>query len=365
MEEHEASRSSDSKKLDELLKQLSVEAKSPAAELAAVDAHVNAGEMQAAYDALLAAMRIAPGDDRIFEASLEFVEAARQNGNDDTMTLALDIHQRAASLIPFLPLTSLQDARSKHVASGDELFATQADASAGDALAEAEDLLAAAGQHGLPGFARARLLSEVEAELGAQARVVATSNFPIEEAESFWKHWKAVKTRYEELQREALSVLYEEDCGPRLRTWSKRVDEFNKKRANTSLDEIHQTNDEILALLVEGQRISRDIAPYFEAGVEAAAKDNQGSGPDKHLAGLAQLREWNYNRWALDRVEKVEQSGGTAFEKLKSLSAIDDARLAPFVGQRFSEVWKMFFDACSKDEQVEATKFRILREYQP
>lgn len=239
------------------------------------------------------------------------------------------------------------------------------DANSDDPLAEAESLLAGAGQQGLPSFAKARLLNEVEAELGAQARRVATSDISIEDAETFWKRWKAVKDRYEEVQKDVLAILYEEDCRPRLRAWLKKIDDFNKRRANTPLDAIHQTNDEILVLLVEGQRVSRDIAPYLEAGVEAANKDNQGSGLDKHLARLAQLREWNYNRWALDRVEKVEQSGGTALEKLKSLSAIDDARLAPFVGQRFSEVWKKFFDACSKDEQVEATKFRILREYQP
>ena len=142
------------------------------------------------------------------------------------------------------------------------------------------------------------------------------------------------------------------------------MDDFQKKGTSAGLDEVKKANNEILALVLEGQRASRDLAPYLEGGVEAAIKDEKEDGLDKRLTRLARLREWNYNRWALDHTEKVEQSGGAAIERLKSLAAIDETRLAPYVGQRFTDTWKKLFDKCSEDEKVEATKLRILKEYQ-
>jgi hypothetical protein len=65
-------------------------------------------------------------------------------------------------------------------------------------------------------------------------------------------------------------------------------------------------------------------------------------------------------------VDEVEQSKGSALEKLRSLAVIDETRLSPtYVGPRFAEVWKKFFNGCSENDKVEATKLRILREYQP
>ena len=339
--------------------------KDASAELAVATTHLNAGEFQNAYDALLAAMRVAPGDEKVFDASLEFVRKAGKDGNDEAILLAQDIHQRTANLIPFLPLARLKEARTAHTQVGDELFASEKATNPEDPLAEAENLLTAARRANLPNFARVRLLHEVEAELGSQARRVASTTMKPKDEENFWSRWKAVKDRYEEAQKDVLIALYQEDCKPRIQAWAKKVAEFDKQRATAGLDEIHPVNEEIFALVVEGQRIRQDLTPYLEGGVDAAVKDNQDGGLDKHLNRLARLREWNYNRWALDRVDKVEVSGGSALDKLRSLSAIDETRLAPYVGQRFTEVWNKFFEDCSKDDKVEATKLRILREYQP
>ncbi len=151
------------------------------AELAAAKSHLDAGEMQNAYDALLAAMRVAPGDEKVFDTSLDFVRKAGKDANDEAIPLAQDIHQRAANLIPFLPLARLKDARAAHTQAGDELFAGKKASNPEDPLAEAESLLTAARRDNLPNFARARLLHEVEAELGGQARAreeVGAGHFP-------------------------------------------------------------------------------------------------------------------------------------------------------------------------------------------
>ena len=64
------------------------------AELAVANSHLSAGDVQGAYDALLAAMRVAPGDERVFDASLEFVRKASSDSNDEGVPLAHDVHQR-------------------------------------------------------------------------------------------------------------------------------------------------------------------------------------------------------------------------------------------------------------------------------
>ena len=340
------------------------DARATTAVLSLFNEHLKTGELQNAYDTLLAAMRVAPSDEKVFDASLEFIRKAGKDSNDEALTLAQDIDQRAANLIPFLPLARLKEARAAHTKVGEELFGSVKPTTPEDPLAEAENLLKAARQDSLPSFARTRLLHEIEAELGSQARRGASTSMKAKDEESFWRRWKEVKDRYEEAEKDVLTALYREECKPRVEAWVKKVGEFDKEKANTSLVDIHKTNEEILSLVLEGQRIARDLTPYLEGGVDAATKDNQEGGPDKQLTRLAQLREWNYNRWTLDRVDKVEQSGGNALEKLKSLSVIDETRLAPYVGQRLAEVWKKFLEECSKDDKVQATKLRVLRDYQ-
>jgi hypothetical protein len=204
----------------------------------------------------------------------------------------------------------------------------------------------------------------VEAELAGQARRVATIPTKSPEQERFWKHWQGVKEDYELVQREVLAALYDADCKPRLAAWRQKAHACLSQPADTELAEAYRANEAILALISEGQRVSRDLTPYVEGGVAAAVKDHDEDGPPKLLTRLAQLREWNYNRSALDWIDRTERSTGTALDKLTSLAKIDESRLAPYVGQRLAEVWKKLFEDCSKEDKVEATKRRILREYQ-
>jgi hypothetical protein len=326
-----------------------------------VTRHLQAGEVQYAYDALLAAMRIAPNDEKVFKASLTFVRQASSGGNDDSLTLADDVYARAENLIPFLPLSRLEQARKEHAAAGSILVPKKSRSAEAEPFIEIEKLLDATNAR-LPTFVRTRLLRDAENELSAQA-TLATS-MKADDQERFWKRWKTVKSRLDEAQNVLLGSLYQEECQPRIAAWLKKIDERQGQLENADPEKIHEANTEILNLLADGQRVSRDLAVYLEAGVPAAIRDNRQEGFEGRLLRLSQLREWNYNRWVLDRLERVEQSGGGNLERLKSLAVVDESRLAPYVGQRLAEVWKKFFDECSKEDKIEATKLRILREYQ-
>ena len=183
------------------------------------------------------------------------------------------------------------------------------------------------------------------------------------EDEDFWNGWGNAKVRHDSAQRELLAALYDSEVKPQLVDWEKKVTAFSAKAANASIDDIRKDNELISTLIGDGERLLRDLAGYLEAAVPDAINDSQTIGPAKHLRPLANLREWNYNRWTIDRIEKVNQSGGTGLEKLKSLSVIDEGRLAPYVGQTFNDAWKKLFDACSTDDKIKATKLRIMRDF--
>ena len=333
-------------------------------ELALVSEYLKMGKMQDAYDALLAAMRVKPSDYDVFQASLKFVETATKVNTDEAITLATDIHERAANIIPFLPLTRLKEARQAHTVAGEALFPIGKQSKADDPFAETEMLLAAITQPDMPSAARASLLREVEGELNSQVRRIASMPVKSPEFQTFfWDRWKSVRAKYDSVQKEVLDALYQDDCRLRLLDWRKKVADFNANRADCLIDKITATNTEIIALMDEGTRIYRDLTPYLEAAVESAIKDNgiDKATIDRQLMQLSQLREWNYNRWVLDRIAKVQESGGKPFDRLKSLLEIDETRLSPYAGQQFADIWKKLFDDCQENEKVEATKLRMLQ----
>jgi hypothetical protein len=342
------------------------DAKNATRELVVCKHHLDAAQMQDAYDDLLAAMRVAPGDERVFETSLDFVRKAAQSGNGDAIFLAQDVHQRAANLIPFLPLARLQSARAAHTQAGEELFPAGKAGHPEDPLAEAEVLLNAAQQNQLPTFARTRLLHDVEAELSSQARRVASTSMKSEDQRAFWDRWNEIKGRYDAAQKQLSEVVYAEELKQRLTEWQKKADAAQKDLAEfDDWEKTHQAdNSSLLSLVIEGQQIRRDMTPFVEGGIEAAKKDSEQH--ERDLTRLARFREWNFNRWVLAHLDNISHRKDLSkFAKLQSLAGIDEIRLAPFVAEEFSKAWKDLFDGCNKDEKVEATKARILREYQP
>jgi hypothetical protein len=323
-----------------------------------------AGEMQDAYDALLAAMRIAPGDDRVFAASLEFVQQAVRTNNDDSLALAEDIHQRAANLIPFLPLSRLKSARAEHAELAKSLFPTKPPTKPDDPLAEADALLKAALDAQLPTFVRSRLVHDAELELGNQGSRAAVLQKRPDQQRHFWARWGSAKSRYDEAQSALLTNLYRENCQPRVGAWLKQATDLKAQATQESPQPTDQQSKRILELVTEGQRLERELSTYVEGGVEPATTDAKRDELNKQIVQLSQLREWNYNRWALVEVEQVEESGTKGLDSLKILANIEESRLSAYVGQRLSEVWKKNFDECSKDDKVTATQLKILREYQ-
>jgi hypothetical protein len=324
-----------------------------------------ADQMQNAYDTLLAAMRIAPDDERVFDASLAFVQQAMRTSNDDTLLLAEDIYERAANLIPFLPLSRLKAARAQHTELSKNLFPAKPTQKPDDPFAETAILLKGALDPHLPSFVRNRLLHDAELELGNQAARIAVLKKTSKDQELFWSHWKSAKRRYDEAQSALLASLYREDCQPRIDAWLKTADGLLAEAPKEDPEPTDQQSERIRELVTQGQRLEREYSSYVEGGVETATKEAGRDSLSKRIVQLSQLREWNYNRWALARVTQVEGSGTTGLDSLKVLASVDEARLSAYVGQRLAEAWKKAFEACSKEEdKVEATKLRVLREYQ-
>src|SRR5579859_2445941 len=118
--------------------------------LTLVQQYMQNGEYQCAHDALLSAMRVAPGDRRVFEASLEFSRKATKGKAEEATSLGHDIHQRAGALIPFLPLDQMKEAREAYDKLGDELYSPKKEPNQEDPFEEAETLLATCRRSSLP-----------------------------------------------------------------------------------------------------------------------------------------------------------------------------------------------------------------------
>jgi hypothetical protein len=323
-----------------------------------------AGEMQSAYDALLEALRIAPGDERVFAASLAFVQQAARSDDEDTLTLAEDIHQRAGNSIPYLPLSRIKSARTEHADLAKALYPAKPRTKAEDPLADSETLLKGALDTHIPSFVRSRMLHDAELELGNQATRFAVLPKRSDEREGFWARWQNLKRRYDQAQIALLTSLYQEDCQPRLAAWLKRADSLMSEASKDDLEPTEQLCQRLLDLATEGQRLERELSPYLEGSVEAAIKGSEHDALTKRIVRLSELREWNYNRWALAKVQEGERSGSKGLDTLKLLATVDEARLSEYLGRRLAEAWKKNFDACNEDEKLEASKLRILREFQ-
>ena len=148
---------------------------------------------QYAYDALLSAMRAAPSDETVFEASLAFVREAARDSREDSLTLADDIHQRGKPY-PISCIGSPRESCDEHTNVGKILSPKKQGSTPDDPLAEVDQLLDSAAKD-LPTFVRTRLLHDAETELGNQAVRMASFELKTADRERFWKRCNSVKER--------------------------------------------------------------------------------------------------------------------------------------------------------------------------
>jgi len=327
-------------------------------ELNAAQEHLRKGEFQDAHDALLAAMRVAPGAKEVFDTCMEFISKATASDNDEAILLAQDLYQRAENMIPFLPRQQRRAARERLAQIRKQFFGNKGLTEPPDEpFAGAEQLLKAIDSVPFPGDA-ARLLQDVEAELNAELRRAVSKGV---QDDRFWERWKQVKERYHEAQNKVLTRLYKQYQENNIDPWMDKVRKIYEESQNADLAKVNRINENIYELQIQGQQISRELVAYVEANVADAKKVSEEVMAD--LQKLSRIREWNYNRWTLDRIDKVEKSQAPPLESLKSLSEIDENRLAPYVLTCYDEAWKKFFDQCKTEDKKEATKYRILRDF--
>lgn len=330
-------------------------------ELNAAQEHLRKGEFQDAHDALLAAMRVAPGAKEVFDTCMEFISKATTSDNDEATLLAQDLYQRAENMIPFLPRQQRRAARERLAEIRKQFFGNKGQPEPPDEpFAPAEQLLKAIDSviDSVPPGDAARLLQDVEAELNAELRRAVSKG---RQDYWFWKRWEEVKERYHKAQNEVLTRLYKRYRKNNIDPWMNDVEQIYKESQNADLAKVNRINENIYELQIQGQQISRELVAYVEANVADAKKVSEEV--MAKLQKLSRMREWNYNRWTLDRIDKVEKSQAPPLESLKSLSEIDENRLAPYVLMRYNEAWKKFFDQCKTEDKVEATKYRILRDF--
>ena len=129
----------------------------------------------AAYDMLLAAMRLDPSSPDVFALSLTFVQRANSADSDEAQELAHDLFVRVDGLIPFQPLDHILEARKKYN-DVSRLF-EKAKASLptpSDPFAAIQKKVDSIKDQRVPAEVRSQLLQRVRADLEALAGEVAS-----------------------------------------------------------------------------------------------------------------------------------------------------------------------------------------------
>ncbi len=312
----------------------------------------------AAYDFLLAAIRLAPSSPEVFDSTLKFTRAAVQSDDDEALDLAYDLYVRVAGLIPFQPLSKIVSAREEHVKAG-ELFEPAAPFVAPDPLESIRSRITQTHAREMPGQVASLVVQAIRADLESVAVTIGSD--PSVSSDDCWRDWHDLNTELESFETEVLATMYG-DLGHRVAAWQNDTTEILKRYENAKPQQFASIGDGIVAKVHDGYRLRSEIVPFVEADIASAKSDQDKL--NKRLDYLERTKEWMHNQHALATIEFVRENKELApLEKLKRLAYYDDRRLSPYVLQRYQEEWNQWFEELDGDEQkIEATRIRILGE---
>jgi len=313
-------------------------------------------DLEAAYDYLLAGMRISPGSTDVFVATAEFIEQAA-SGDEDAISLAHDLYIRADGLIPFQSVDDIAQSRRRHRKLG-ELFQSPP-----SVVRNPFESLAGAIKHlqstDCPPELSSVALQQVGSELDAAA--VQAVGEKATAPEEVWKSWRHAATELKAAESLALAKRYEELV--------ERHADFIERSQRTLIDcekaesdQLNQLGQRVVSHIDEAYRLRGEISPFVDAMVPTA--EDHAQQLEGRLDLLQKTREWMHNQHALNTIsflQDVQNEEKTPLENLRRLARCDERRFTPYVLVRYQQEWDRWFDELETDQQrIEAAKMRVL-----
>lgn len=317
-------------------------------------------EFAPAHDYLLVASRISATDGRLFIAVVEFIGKAKDSQDDEVVALAEDLLDRADSLVHFQSPKNVERSRKR--------------------LA---DLRAA--------FPAPPKKPEPEPRSGPIRRLIELASNKVLPVELRSKAAERAKNALDEAMIDSPASPKEpgDDLTPdTIKEFQKKAEEAENgcvvelfKRSRTSAQEWLGSSgklrdegmpaspelakgyiEKLAKAIDQGMDRLQEVVPFAKSENVDAQKlltDLQ-----QRVGSLQRWKTWLYNREALDKIRAADTKNMAAEAGLLSMATIDESLLAPYVAEKYAEVWKKLFDKLDENKKVEMTMRRVLKTIQ-
>lgn len=312
-----------------------------------------------AHDYLLVASRISATDIRLFNAVVEFVGKAKNSQDDEVVALAEDLLDRGDSLVHFQSPKDVESSRNRLVALR-SAFPAPPKAPEPEPRSEAiRRLIGLASNKEYPVVLRTKAIERVKNALDeAWIDWSPSSNEPGNDLTP--EKIKAFRKQAEDAEPGCLVELFEShrDDGTK---WLDETGKLINEKKNASQQPSILVG-EIDKTISRGINLLQEVVPFAKFGTKGAQELY--SQIEQRVGSLQRWRTWLYNQEALDTIRKADSNQRSAELNLRSMAKLDESLLAPYVSERYAEVWKKIFDSLDEDSKVEMTKARVLRTIQ-
>ncbi len=319
--------------------------------------HLKKGEFDEAHDFLLVASRISATDRRLFDAVTDFIGKAKESRDDEIVALAEDLLDRGDSLVHFQSPRDVESAR-KRLAEMRASFPAPPKKPEPEPRSEPiRRLIELANDNKRPIELRIKATERAknaldDAWIDSSPKEMGDDLTP-DKIEDFRK-------KAEEAEKGCIVKLLESSQGGTAK-WLDETGKLIDEKRNASQKTSTLLGD-IDKAITRGIDLLQEVTPYAKSGVKGAQEVS--SKLEQRIGSLQRWKTWLYNREALEKIRAADTKDIAAETGLLSMAMIDESLLAPYVTERYAEVWKKLFDSLSEDRKVEMTKRRVLRSIQ-
>lgn len=322
------------------------------------DESMEKSNYRTANEFLIIAIRNDPGNLKVFEKVIDFIEYSEEVEHEDIEWIRDEMLDRANAMVSFLPLNKIEEYREK-VDNFSKDFTeklipdiqTDNDSAVlGDIFYESKQLVGKISANTLPIEIMMQLL-ENSRNMANQVYIMALDDFTSTDARS----------EINLAREETLAIIEKEE----LKILSKLFNE-RKSKYDEWLKEVISPKDSVENFIEKGHAHLAEIETFKSIESNDLKEDisDYKSRINKGIVEIERSDRWKNNQKAIEIIRSIDESNNIdTLNKLKELASINEHLLDQYFFQRMQQSWDKYFEKLSEDEKIEAIKYRILKEY--
>ena len=322
--------------------------------LSKADENLKREKFAQAHEYLLVASRISATDSRLFNAVVGFISKAMISQDNEIVALAEDLLDRGDSLVHFQSPKNVESSREK-LAEMREVFPIPPKKPEPESSSDPiRRLIELASNTKYPIVVRSKAIERAknaldEAWIDSSPKESGDDLTPDKIEELRKKAEDAEKSCFEEMFKS-------HQVGST--KWVEATDQLINDYKNAS-QKPSAFLGEIEKHILRGIDLVQEVIPYAKLGVKGAQELS--SKIEQRVGTLQRWKIWLYNQEALSKIRDANTKNMAVETGLLSMAKIDESLLAPYITERYAEVWKKLFDSLDENKKVEMTKKRVLK----